>query len=433
MGNALKYAGYGAGGVFGLGALVIGGGFVYFTTAFPNAGPTPDFTIDATPERLERGEYLVEHVAACVGCHSKRDMATVGHPVAASDVASGGFIFDRAAGVPGVIPSRNITPAAMGDWSDGELLHAVTTGVTPDGRALFPIMPWANYGTVSEEDMHAMLAYIRTLEPIDNDVPDRTLDPPMSFIVNVMPQPAQMPATAPDRSDTVATGEYLLNMASCNDCHTQSDHGEPLPGMHLAGGMEFPIAGYGISRAANITPHEASGIGSWSRERFIGRFKVQLDQPIGDTIEPGGFVTVMPWVEYAGMTEEDLGAIYDYLMTVEPVDHSVQRFELAEGLSPWSPEPEPISKALVGAFCDAVAEAGDTEHAEGDDPVHSRAQQIADDRGITGMGDFFAQLSEQPVDDRHPWLHEHVTRHGLEERCSVLTAAHEAEGEGEAG
>ena len=68
-------------------------------------------------------------------------------------------------------------------WSDGELFHAVTTGVSRDGRAMFPLMPYRTYGRVAEEDVRAILAYLRTLAPIANPVPTRTLDVPMNLIV----------------------------------------------------------------------------------------------------------------------------------------------------------------------------------------------------------------------------------------------------------
>jgi hypothetical protein len=93
--------------------------------------------------------------------------------------------------------------------------------------------------------------------------------------------------------------------------------------MDFAGGREFPIP-TGTVRSMNITS-DKSGIGSWTKEAFIRRFKAYENkaQPI---VREGEFNTVMPWTVLSGMTESDLGAVYDYLRTLQPVKHSVERF-----------------------------------------------------------------------------------------------------------
>ena len=93
--------------------------------------------------------------------------------------------------------------------------------------------------------------------------------------------------------------------------------------MQLAGGMEFPTPDGGILRAANITPDNETGIGKWTEEAFVQRFKMHENPAV---VPAGGPNTIMPWSMYAGMQEKDLRSIYKYLRTVEPVKHKMERF-----------------------------------------------------------------------------------------------------------
>jgi mono/diheme cytochrome c family protein len=128
------------------------------------------------------------------------------------------------------------------------------------------------------------------------------------------------------RPDSVAYGRYLVTAASCGDCHTMMEKGTPVEGMAFAGGMEFHLPA-GVVRTANITPDEETGIGSWPREMFIARFK-EYAGPEATIIDTAAMKrqTVMPWTQYAGMTEQDLGAIYAYLRTRIPVKHLVETY-----------------------------------------------------------------------------------------------------------
>jgi hypothetical protein len=97
--------------------------------------------------------------------------------------------------------------------------------------------------------------------------------------------------------------------------------------MKFAGGQEF-ILPTGIAFAANITPHKETGIGSWSKKQFVRKFK-SYDDPsiIPHKVQPNQMNTSMPWFSYAGITEKDLGAIYEYIMSLEPIDKKVERFK----------------------------------------------------------------------------------------------------------
>ncbi len=149
---------------------------------------------------------------------------------------------------------------------------------------------------------------------------------PLNLIVRTMPGPnTYQPRPSPD--DKVAYGKYMTRSALCSDCHTPiDDRGTPLPGMDFAGGMEFVETGYRV-RSANITPDADTGIGSWTEQQFIDKFK-GFETPSDATLSESERRqnTVMPLTAYAGMTREDLGAIYAYLRTLKPVTNRVNRF-----------------------------------------------------------------------------------------------------------
>lgn len=296
-----------------------------FFVMTPRVGAAPDLKVESSPEKIERGRYLAQHVASCIDCHSVRDFQYLGGPLKPGTDGHGGTRFGRGEGVPGEVWSPNLTPTGIGDWTDGEVLRAMTEGVSRDGRALFPIMPYRSYGRMSREDAEAVIAYLRTLPAGGGKVPTSALSFPMNLIVRLIPAKAD-PQPRPDGKDTVALGKYLVNAAACADCHTPRDHGEPVPGMELAGGNEFPLPDGSVSISANITPGGGSAAATRTREQFIALFR---DYPAQKPVEPGAFNTIMPWTRYSGMSEEDLGAIYDYLKTVPAVDRKVSTFRSA--------------------------------------------------------------------------------------------------------
>jgi hypothetical protein len=133
-----------------------------------------------------------------------------------------------------------------------------------------------------------------------------------------------------DPSDSLEYGKYLTTIAGCGGCHTKSEKGEPIAGMEFAGGEEFQFPG-GIVRSLNITPDNETGIGLWTKELFIKRFKAYTnDSSKVIPVSENDFNTPMPWLMYAGMTEADLGSVYDYLRTVRAVKNKVQSFSKSE-------------------------------------------------------------------------------------------------------
>ena len=310
-------------------AVVLGiiGVITYVSTALPDVGDPENITIEVTTEMLERGKYLTETVSACVDCHSVRDYSKWAGPIKSESRGGGGELFSEDMGLPGDIYSRNLTPFALGDWTDGEIYHAITTGVSKDGHALFPIMPYHSYGKVEKKDIFAIIAYIRTLEPNRNTPPQTELNIPMNLIVNLIPKKAEH-SLKDNYADIVKHGEYLTTIAACADCHTPMEKGERIEGMEFAGGMEFKYPNGDINRSANLTPDKKTGIGNFSEEQFVSKFKSYADSNyVIRNLEVGEVNTMMPWLVYRNMKEYDLKAIYSYLMTLKPVKNEIKLFE----------------------------------------------------------------------------------------------------------
>lgn len=316
-------------------AVILAAGFIYFNSVYPDVEPAKDIKIELTPERLERGKYLVNHVSVCIDCHSERDWTKYSGPVKPGTEGKGGDRIDESMGLPGVVYTRNITPYALGSWTDGEIIRAITSGVNKDGDALFPIMPYNFLNNLSEEDLYSIVAYLRTLKPIENNIPDKELNFPLNFIEKTLPLKTYEPKESVKKSDTFNYGKYLVTIAMCSECHTPAVEGKPDMLRQFAGGNEFKFPS-GILRPANITPDEETGIGSWTKEEFIAKFKFYNSEEAKNIpVAKDEFNTIMPWTLYAGMTEEDLGAIYDYLRTIAPVKNKVTK---------WTPNKEIAQK-----------------------------------------------------------------------------------------
>lgn len=308
--------------------LVISGGIIYLYTVFPKVDAAPQISVQGTSEQIQRGKYLAEHVTVCIDCHSNRDWSKFSGPIKPGTYGRGGDVFNEKMGMPGTFYAKNITPYNLNHWTDGEIYRTITTGVTKEGRPMFPLMPYLAYGKMDPTDVKAIIAYLRTLEPVRYEAPASEVNFPMNLILRIIPQPPD-PMERPSPEQTLEYGKYLVTIAGCAECHTPQEQGTDIKGMYLAGGFEFQMP-FGTIRSANITPDEKTGIGNWSREKFVHRFK-QYDIPTDSLadVSNGDFNTLMPWQMYAGMTTRDLEAIYTYLQTVEPVAHQVTKFTRA--------------------------------------------------------------------------------------------------------
>ncbi len=302
---------------------------VYATSVvlLSNLGYADDGTQQDT--KLERGRYLAETVALCAHCHADRNYEIDGMPPVEASYAGAKCPIreknptgkDTEDAVLSKLCYPNITSDAVtgiGDWSKAEIIQAFRDGLRPDGAPLYPNM-WYNLHAVSDEDAEAIASYIQTLPPVVHEQPGRgqVLSKQVhdAALISLPPPPAK----SPDPSDEVAYGKYLTDIGRCRYCHSPNI----APGVEnkekaFTGGSRYWVGGRYMPNARvvvtrNITTHP-EGIGALRRIDFISIFK---ERGSGRAV-PLTRNTVMPWVAYAGMTDQDLGAIWAFLQTVPP-------------------------------------------------------------------------------------------------------------------
>ena len=300
--------------------------------------------VDASPNRqsdgdlVARGEYLVK-IASCEGCHTAEleaftddeNLTVEQRQTAAFDSLStlnqdlllaGGRIFNL--GPAGAFIGSNLTSdpeTGLGEWTDEEIITAITDGISRDGRSLHPLMPYTRYSKLAEDDLNAIVAYLRTLPPIENEIPT-----PESSAPPAIPTSDDRPENAPDSSNLEARGEYLMStVLNCERCHTFEDRSgeEPVQGSFLGGGNSFEDEAWGIVYSANLTPHE-TGLADWTDDE-IKRALVSGES------RDGRQLILMPWQIYVNLTTSDLEAVVSYLRnSVEPANNQVPENAVTE-------------------------------------------------------------------------------------------------------
>lgn len=264
-------------------------------------------TANAQSPLVERGRYLVDTVMTCHNCHTPKGPA--GDVV---DKALSGFLtFDEP---PFKVTASNITAdkvTGIGAWSDAELKKFMTTGVRPNGVPVAPIMPTGYYKILVPNDLDAIVAYLRTVKPIKNEVETPVYRVAMEQEVS---PGGEKPFAAADLNDKVKRGFYLATIAHCMECHTPMDKGRHLFETRFGtGGQKFP-GPWGESVARNITSHKTAGIGDWS-DAEIKRAITQGTRRDGSKLKPP-----MGYGYYAKMTDEDVDAVVAWLRTVPPLE-----------------------------------------------------------------------------------------------------------------
>ncbi|MCB8945253.1 MAG: cytochrome c [Ardenticatenaceae bacterium] len=256
---------------------------------------------------IQQGEYIA-YIAGCVSCHSRENPET--GEFIPETLFAGGNPFDL--GPLGIVFSKNLTSdpeTGLGNWSDEEIKTAVRTGISPDGLHLFPVMPYPLYNGMAESDLDALVAFLRTLPPVNNPLPRDQILPP-----EALPQlPIRADIIAPEPADTAARANYLFaGVLPCADCHTPIDQetGAPIPSLYLSGGQPFE-GPWGIIYGGNITPDDETGIGTWSDE--------DIKRIFHSGVRPDGRqVVLMPWRDFQPLTDEDLDAVVYYLRNIVP-------------------------------------------------------------------------------------------------------------------
>jgi mono/diheme cytochrome c family protein len=296
--------------------------YVYFRP--PAHAPPSSIRVDMSPERIQRGEYLFTALCACDACHSQRDFTRAGGPVVVSGRGQGMVMPYR--DLPGRIVASNITPdreTGIGTWTDGEKIRAIREGVSKDGRALYPLMPYESYRIMADEDVQALVAYMNSLPPVRNPLPQTELSWWTSFRIKSLPSPVDQPVPTPDHGGGELYGEYVATLAGCEGCHTPNPGGKEDTPLRFAGGRVFETP-YGTVVSANITPDKETGIGKWGMVQFLDRMSLYARYEIEGTPQaaPDQF-TVMPWAAYSQLNDEDMEALFLFIKSRPPRPHRV--------------------------------------------------------------------------------------------------------------
>ena len=276
-----------------------------FDAPFPSLHATND---SAT---IARGKYLAYGPAHCSGCHT---------PAADQEKVKNGEELAFKGGLEFALPigklySKNITPdeeTGIGKVPDSVLARSLRYGVARDGRALFDFMPFHN---LSDEDLVAVLSFLRAQPGVKNDVPDNKLNfmgkAVKAFLIKPVGPDGEVSKSV--KQDTIAEyGKYLATyVTNCRGCHTnRSLMTGAYTGPMFAGGLKLDAADGSYCVTPNLTPDKETGkITGWTQQQFIDRFR--LKKIIG--------ASDMPWDQFRKMSDDDLKAIYKYLVSLKPI------------------------------------------------------------------------------------------------------------------
>ncbi len=276
----------------------------------------------AAQTSVERGYYLVNVVAGCGDCHTP-----VGpdHQPLPGMLLAGGQEFNELPAFD--VFSPNLTPdpdTGIGNWTEDDIVRAIREGHTPEDETLGPPMPVMVFNNLSDEDAHAIAAYLKSIPAVHNVVPEPVYNIPLPDY----PPAAGTPAPSPD--NLVAYGRYLVTaVAGCLDCHTQQNpDGTPNMAMLGAGGMPFAELPNGVVRSANITGDADTGIGNWTDEEIATALTT------GRTPDGALLYPAMPYNNLQNLTQVDLDAIIAFIRTLPPVANQVDHVDWQAAMGP---------------------------------------------------------------------------------------------------
>jgi mono/diheme cytochrome c family protein len=255
---------------------------------------------------LERGKYLMNSIVACGNCHTPK--GPNGKAIAGKELSGGNPIESPIfQAIPG-----NITPdkeTGIGNWTDDQIVDAIRNGKRPSGTIIGPPMPIAFYRGMSDSDVRAIVAYLRTVPAISNKVEKSTYKIPLPPSYG---PPVTQVADVP-RTDHVAYGKYIATgLGHCMDCHTPLVQGRNDMTKLGAGGNSFGAPNGGVIISANLTPGNPSGIAGWTNQQVKDAITkgMRPDRPL---------VRLMAFDWYQNITNEDLNDLVAFLRSLKPV------------------------------------------------------------------------------------------------------------------
>lgn len=258
----------------------------------------------AQTDPVARGRYLVESIGGCGNCHTPKgpqgDMPGMN--------LAGGMVFEEP---PFRAVASNITPdpeTGIGRWTDGQIARAIREGIRPDGRVIGPPMPIELYRSISDADLAAMVAYLRTVPPVRNAVAASEYRMPLP--PNYGPPVANVAGPA---DDPVSRGAYLAGpLGHCTECHTPMRPDGHREWSRLGAGGQAFRGPWGVSVARNITPHRENGIGAWTDAQIVRAITQGVAADGRRMLPPMGYGY------YARMTQRDLADLVAWLRAMPP-------------------------------------------------------------------------------------------------------------------
>ena len=267
-------------------------------------------------ESVARGQYVFAVAGGCA-CHSE--------PKGTHN--AGG----RAFPIPlGTVYSTNLTSdkeTGLGGWTDQQIIDAIVKGLRKDGSRLLPVMPYGAYSGMAQDDLKALVAYLRTLKPVKKATPELKAPPLARSLGTAAWLKAfgtfhNSSSTAPKSG--VERGKYLTeHVAICGDCHTpRNSIGVLSKSLYLAGaGKDIGPLGESVP---NITPDKETGIADWKRED-IAELLLKGIKPDYDNVQ-GLMEEVIQGTPhgYKDMRKDDALAIADYLKSIPPIKNKIK-------------------------------------------------------------------------------------------------------------
>lgn len=259
-------------------------------------------------DRVARGKYLVETIAGCGNCHTPQGP---NGPLPGKTLAGGNKLVDDKAFTAIAANITQDKATGIGAWTDAQIALAIREGKRPDGSLIGPPMPFGLYRGISDDDLAAIVAYLRTVPAVSNKAEKSTYRIPLPPAYG----PPVSGVTAPPKSDKVAYGAYLAGpVGHCIECHTPMVEGGRFDFSRTgAGGMQFP-GPWGTSVAANITPSKTRGLGNWTDAQIERAIRTGVSADGRKLFPPMGF----PY--YAGIANDDMAALIAYLRSLKPID-----------------------------------------------------------------------------------------------------------------
>jgi mono/diheme cytochrome c family protein len=289
------------------------------STDVDNPNPTP-------AELLARGDYLVNHVAACSDCHTPRDEA--GAPIAAQFLSGTECFVQLENG--NCLNSRNLTDHETGlaNRTDAEIKRMLRDGIRPAAtgdEALFPAMPYYVFHNITDSDLDAIVAFLRTVPGVDHAVPRSGPEfelpsPAQALDLTLVPEPSSDYA----EQEAAQRGRYLAaGVGVCLECHTQHVMGDPKVldyEKFFAGGERFEIGLPVVPVSSNLTSDMQTGLGEWTVEDIVKAVKEATDKE-GDGVCPP--MPAGPMAPFGGITDEDALDIAHYIKSLPPVVNEI--------------------------------------------------------------------------------------------------------------